>query len=98
MALSALTSNIIPLTLEKVNPKVPMYLVSKESKFMQMFKKASPKHQISPWNIGSGAGTSVQAYRVPVQLSRGGQNQVVNLDGGDAGSGSLMQTAFMTLG
>jgi hypothetical protein len=97
-SISAISSQIVPTTLEKVNPLLPAYLVSKESKFMQMFKKASPKHQVSTWNAGTVGSGGVQAYRVPVLLSRGGDYQVINLDGGDLGAGSLMDTAFMTLG
>lgn len=97
-SISAISSQIVPTTLEKVNPLLPAYLVNKQSKFMNMFQKAAPKHQISSWSAGTVGSGGVAAYRVPVLLSNGGDYQAINLDGGDLGSGSLMDTAFMTLG
>lgn len=94
----ATSSQIVPMTLEKVNPMLPAYLVSKQSAFMQMFQKQSPKHMVANWSAGTVGSGGVSAYRVPVMLSRGGDYQAINLDGGDLGSGSMMDTAFMTLG
>jgi hypothetical protein len=93
------SSQIVATTFERVNDKLPEYLVSKESRFMQMFKKSNPKHQVvSSWGAGTVGSGGVQAFRVPVLLAKGGDYQAFNLDGGDLGTGSMMDTAFMTLG
>lgn len=95
MAISALSSQVVATQLEKVNPKMGKFLTQMESPFAQLFKKSATKHQVSAWNAASGA---VLAFRIPVQLSVGGDYQVITLDGGDLGSGSLMDTAYMTIG
>lgn len=92
---AALSAQVVATQLEQVNPKLPKYLVAESSNFAKLFDKASPKHKVSAWNAGSGA---VLAYRVPVLLNRGGDYQVISLDNGDLGSGSMMTTAYMTLG
>jgi len=81
--------------LEQVRPKLQGLLVKSESKVSQLIQKAAEKHNVSAWTAGSGA---VLAWRIPVQLSVGGDYQVISLDGGDLGTGSLMNTAYMTIG
>lgn len=95
MAITAASANLTATQLEQVNPKLPAFLVKLESKFAQNFKKSAKKHRVSAWNAGSGA---VLAYRIPVMLNIGGDYQAINLDGGDLGTGSLMNTAYMTIG
>lgn len=95
MSITAATANLVPTMLEQVNPKLPGFLVKQESKFSKMFTGAAEKHNVSAWTAGSSA---VLAYRVPVQLAIGGDYQVISLDGGDLGTGSLMNTAYMTIG
>lgn len=95
MAINATTSQVVSTMLEQVRPKLANLLVKSESKFSQMFKKAAEKHRISAWTAGSGA---VLAWRIPVLLSPGGDHQVISLDGGDMGTGSMMNTGYMTIG
>ena len=95
MAINSDQAQLVATMLETVRPKLSYFLVQEESKFMQQFKKAAEKHQISPWNVNSG---QVQGWRIPILLSIGGDYQAFNLDGGDAGTGSLQKTAYMTLG
>jgi hypothetical protein len=94
MSITAATSQVTPTMLEQVRPKLAPLLVKAESKFAQMFKK-NEKHRISAWNAGSSA---VLAWRIPVQLSVGGDYQAISLDGGDLGTGSMMNTGYMTIG
>ena len=95
MAIGQYSSQVVATMLEKVRPKLSYFLTRSESKFAQLFKKRAEKHRISNWNAGSGA---VQGWRIPVLLSVGGDYQAFNLDGGDLGTGSLMNSAYMTLG
>lgn len=78
--------------LETVRPKLQPYLVKKESPLMRMINKQAEKHQVSAFTDTGGA---VQAWRVPVQLSVGGDYQAISLDNGDLGTGSMLNTAFM---
>ncbi len=95
MSITAQTANVIPTMLEKVRPKMPAFLAAKQSKFMNLFNKASEKHNVSAF---ADTGGSVLAWRVPVLLTRGGDYQAISLDGGDLGTGSMMNTAFMAFG
>ena len=95
MAIGQFSSQTVAMQLEQVRPKLAEFLVRSESKFSQLFKKASEKHRVSAWTAGSGA---VQAWRIPVLLNVGGDYQAFSLDGGDLGTGSLMKTVYMTLG
>lgn len=95
MAISAITSQVVSTMLEQVRPKLATYLVKSESKFSKLFQKGAEKHRVSAWTAGSGA---VLAWRIPVMLSVGGDYQVISLDGGDLGTGSMMNTAYMTIG
>lgn len=88
----SLTSQVVPAMLESVRPKLQPYLVAKESAMMKMVNKAAEKHNVSAFTDPGG---SVLAWRVPVQLSRGGDYQAISLDNGDLGSGSMMNTSFM---
>lgn len=88
----SLTSQVVPAMLETVRPKLQPYLVKKESPLMRMVNKAAEKHNVSAF---VDTGGSVLAWRVPVELSRGGDYQAISLDSGDLGSGSMMNTAFM---
>lgn len=95
MAINAVTANVVATMLEQVRPKLEPLLAKMESKFSQMFQKASEKHRVSAWTAGSSA---VLAWRIPVQLAVGGDYQVITLDGGDLGTGSMMNTGYMTIG
>jgi hypothetical protein len=81
--------------LEQVRPKLSYFLTSKQSKLMNLINKAAEKHQVSAF---SDSGGSVLAWRVPVLLAMGGDYQAISLDGGDLGTGSMMNTAFMAFG
>jgi hypothetical protein len=94
MAITAASSNLVATMLEQVNPKLSYFLVKNQSKFAKLFQKSSEKHRVSAWN----AGGVVSAWRIPVLQSMGGDYQAVSLDGGDLGTGSVMKTAYMTLG
>ncbi len=94
-SIGAFSSQTTATMLEQVRPRLAEFLVKAESKFSKLFKKAAEKHRVSAWTAGSGA---VSAWRIPVLLSKGGDYQAINLDGGDAGTGSLMSTLFMTIG
>lgn len=94
-SISSDQTQLVGTMLEMVNPKLSTLLADEESKFIQLFKKAAEKHQISPWNVNSG---QVLGWRIPVLLSKGGDYQAFNIDGGDLGTGSLQQTNFMTVG
>lgn len=95
MSITAASANLVATQLEQVNPKLAPFLVKLESKFAQNFKKSAKKHRVSAWTAGSGA---VLAWRIPVLLNIGGDYQAFSLDGGDLGTGSLMNTAYMTIG
>lgn len=95
MAINATNANVVSTMLEQVDPSFPALMVKQQSKFAKMFIKAAPKHQVSAWTAGSGA---VLAWRIPIQRSVGGDYQAVNLNGGDLGTGSMMNTAYMTIG
>lgn len=95
MSITAATANLVPTMLEQVRPKLSNLLVKSESKFSQLFQKAAEKHRVSAWTAGSSA---VLAWRIPVLLAIGGDYQVISLDGGDLGTGSLMNTGYMTIG
>lgn len=95
MAIGQYSSQVVATQLEQVRPKLAEFLVRSESKLAQLFKKQAEKHRVSAWTAGSGA---VQAWRIPVMLSVGGDYQAFSLDGGDLGTGSLMDTVYMTLG
>ena len=95
MSIGQFTSQVIPMMLEQVRPKLSQFLVKKESKLMNMINKAAEKHNVSAF---VDTGGSVLAWRVPVQLSIGGDYQAISLDGGDLGTGSMMKTAFMAFG
>lgn len=95
MSIGQFSAQTTAMMLEQVRPRLAEFLVKKESKFAQLFKKAAEKHRVSAWNAGSGA---VSAWRIPVLLSNGGDYQAISLDGGDLGTGSLMSTLYMTIG
>lgn len=95
MSIGQYSAQTTSTMLEQVRPKLAYFLTQKESKFAQLFKKASEKHRVSAWNAGSGA---VSAWRIPVLTSKGGDYQAISLDGGDLGNGSLMTTYYMTIG
>lgn len=95
MGINAQTSQTIATMFEQVRPKLQELLVKKQSAFMQLFNKQAEKHQVSAFFDSGG---SVLAWRVPVLSSIGGDYQAVNLDGGDLGTGSMMNTAFMAFG
>jgi len=95
MAINADQGQLVATMLEQVRPKYSYFLAQEESEFMKMFKKSSEKHQISSWNVNSG---QVLGWRIPLMLSKGGDYQAFNLDGGDLGTGSLQKTAYMTVG
>jgi hypothetical protein len=95
MSIGQFSSQVTGTMLEKVRPKMSYFLRKQESKLMQMFNKAAEKHQVSAWTDPSGA---VLAWRVPVLLQIGGDYQAVSLDGGDLGTGSMQNTAYMTFG
>lgn len=95
MAIGQFSSQVVSTMLEQVRPKLAYFLAKKESKFAQNFKKSSEKHRVSAWTAGSGA---VLAWRVPVLLNIGGDYQIISLDGGDLGTGSMMNTGYMTIG
>lgn len=98
MSINAQASQLIPTMLESVNPELPALLAAKTSKFAQKFNNSTDAHQVSVWAAGTVGSGGVSAYRIPVQISIGGDYQAVNLNGGDLGTGSMMNTAFMTLG
>ena len=105
MSITAQTANVIPTMLEQVRPKLSYFLAQKQSKFANLFNKAAEKHQVSAFtDAASGgsptysAGGPVLAWRVPVLLSIGGDYQAISLDGGDLGTGSMMNSAFMAFG
>ncbi len=89
------SSQVVATQLEQVSPKLPSWLQNEQSDFMKLFQKRMEKHQVSAWPGGQVSG--VGAWRIPVTLSNGGDVQAISLDGGDAGSGSMMATAFMYL-
>lgn len=95
MSIQQFSSQTVGTQLEQVNPKLSYFLTEAESDFAKNFKKQSEKHRISAWNAGSNA---VLAWRIPVLLSKGGDYQAISLDGGDLGTGSLMDTSYMTEG
>lgn len=95
MAITASTSQLVPTMMEQVRPKLQSLEVKLQSAFAKMFEKAAEKHNVSAWTAGSGA---VLAWRIPVELSPGGDMSVISLDGGDLGTGSMMNTAYMTIG
>jgi|SRR6185436_2817137 len=105
MSITAQTANVIPTMLEQVRPKLSYFLAQKQSKFASLFNKQAEKHQVSAFtDAASGgsptytAGGPVLAWRVPVLLSIGGDYQAISLDGGDLGTGSMMNSAFMAFG
>ena len=105
MSITAQTAQWIPTMLEQVRPKLSYFLAQKQSKFANLFNKAAEKHQVSAFtDAASGgsptytAGGPVLAWRVPVLLSIGGDYQAVSLDGGDLGTGSMPNSAFMAFG
>jgi hypothetical protein len=105
MSITAQTANVIPTMLEQVRPKLSYFLAQKQSKFANLFNKAAEKHQVSAFtDAASGgsptysAGGPVLAWRVPVLLNIGGDYQAISLDGGDLGTGSMMNSAFMAFG
>lgn len=100
MSINSTSNNVVATQLEKVDPKLPYFMTRAQSPFAKLFQKMSEKHQISAWAAGTvgGSPVGVAAYRVPIMLNRGGDYQAVNLDGGDLGTGSMMGTAYMTLG
>jgi hypothetical protein len=105
MSITAQTANVIPAMLEQVRPKLSYFLAQKQSKFANLFNKQAEKHQVSAFtDAASGgsptytAGGPVLAWRVPVLLNIGGDYQAISLDGGDLGTGSMMNSAFMAFG
>lgn len=95
MSIGAFTSQVIPTMLEQVRPKLSYFLAQKQSKLMNLINKQAEKHQVSAF---VDTGGSVLAWRVPVLLSIGGDYQAISLDGGDLGTGSMTNTAFMAFG
>jgi hypothetical protein len=95
MSISAISSQVVATQLEMVRQKLAYFLVQEESAFAKKFVGASEKHNVSAFYDTGG---SVLAFRIPVLLSKGGDYQGITLDGGDLGSGSMMNTAFMSLG
>lgn len=97
MAFPNLSSQTIATQLEQVDPRLPAYVVARQSAFARMFKRMNPMHQISAWTAGTVGSGGVSAWRIPVLQWRGGDYGLVSLDGGDMGNGSMMNTQFMTL-
>lgn len=97
MSLPTISSQVVSAQLEQVNQKLPLYLVARQSPFAKLFEKANPKHNISTWSAGTVGSGGVAAWRIPVEVYRGGDFGPVSLDAGDAGTGSMMATQFMTL-
>ena len=105
MSITAQTANVIPTMLEQVRPKLSYFLAQKQSKFANLFNKAAEKHQVSAFSDSAASGSPtynaggpVLAWRVPVLLNIGGDYQAISLDGGDLGTGSMMNSAFMAFG
>jgi hypothetical protein len=105
MSIGAFTNQVIPTMLEQVRPKLQPWLVSKQSKLMNLINKQAEKHNVSAFTDAASGGSPtyslggpVLAWRVPVLLFYGGDYQAVSLDGGDLGTGSMMGTAFMAFG
>ena len=92
MSITAQTAQVIPTMLEQVRPKLAYFLAQKQSKLMNLINKQAEKHNVSAF---VDTGGSVLAWRVPVLLAMGGDYQAISLDGGDLGTGSMMNTAFM---
>ncbi len=95
MAINATSSQVVATMFEQVRPKLQSLLSKKQSAFSKLFQNRMEKHRVSAWTVGSGAAL---AWRIPVELARGGDYQAINLDGGDLGTGSMMNTAYMTIG
>jgi hypothetical protein len=96
--MAALNPQAVPLYLESVNKRLPALFAMLESPLIKMFNNKSEEHQVSPWTVNSGGTTYLNGYRIPVQLSPGGDISYVNLDGGDLGTGSMLNTAYQSLG
>lgn len=84
--------------LEQVRKKFAELLFNNESKFMKMFNNKSEKHQVSAWGAGTVGSGGVSAWRIPVLDSNGGDYQGIDLNAGDLGQGSMLDTKFMTVG
>lgn len=93
MAGANLSSQVVAIQLEQVEPKLTSLFALSRSNFAALFDKASEKHRISEWNVGG----QLFGWRVPVKIGAGGDHQTFSLDGGDLGAGSMMATAYMTL-
>lgn len=95
MSIGQFSSQVVSTELEQVRKNLQKLLFMNESAFAKQFNMKSEKHMVSAWTAGSGA---VLAWRIPVLIANGGDYQAVNLDGGDLGSGSMLNTAYMTVG
>ena len=95
MAINAISSQVVATMFEQVRPKLQSLLAKEQSAFSKLFQNRMEKHRVSAWTVGSGAAL---AWRIPVELARGGDYQAISLDGGDLGTGSMMNTAYMTIG
>jgi hypothetical protein len=95
MAITAASSQVTATQLEQVRQKFAKFLTMAESDLAKKFTVTPEKHRVSAWNAGSNA---VLAWRIPVLVSIGGDYQAISLDGGDMGTGSMMNTAYMTIG
>lgn len=102
MSIGQFTNQVVPMMLETVRPKLEPWLIMRQSKLMNLINKQAEKHMVSAFYDANAPGVSaggyVLAWRVPVMLSIGGDYQAFSLDGGDLGTGSMMQTAFMAFG
>src|SRR5271166_3151046 len=95
MSIGQFSSQVTATQLEQVRQKFAKLLTMVESDFAKKFTMTPEKHRVSAWNAGSNA---VLAWRIPVLVSIGGDYQAISLDGGDMGTGSMMNTAYMTIG
>lgn len=98
MSVGQFSSQVTATQLEQVRKNFAEMLAMNESPFMKLFNQKSEKHQVSAWSAGTVGSGGVVAWRIPVLVSVGGDYQAVSLDGGDLGSGSMTNTAFMTVG
>src|SRR6185312_11201858 len=89
-----LSSQVVATQLEQISPQLGYFLTKLQSNFAKKFQNNAKKHRVSAWTAGSGA---VQAWRIPILQSNGGDYAALNLDSGDLGTGSMMQAQYMAL-
>lgn len=90
-------SRVVALQNEKIRPKL-QELIEMTTGVGQFIKRASEDHIVSRWSQTLQSTQTLNALRLPLLLSEGGNYAKADLDDADLPTGTNLNTAFLSLG